>query len=213
VAYFGGSGPGRVPESERNCRYGPWGEFGRAFRDSTHLAMSKFYAGAIWLVSTGLITAVVIVTNPTDSTFVQAVTVVVGLAVGTGVGLLLIGLVGLLPFARRQHWRVSCGPLDAEPVQMGIWLRSLHWHTFRNLRCVVTDPDGNRRTDFWGPEREQMVISPGARIAFQYPMHFDGAPPISSGRYKVQFLVDVEHGTKPITLAQGHWTTDAVTES
>jgi hypothetical protein len=207
------------PEGETECQYGQYGWPGRAVRDAPSLAMNKFAATFVVSAAVVVVTVAFIVV-PEGDRATQIVFGLLGFTVGTAVGLALIALWGLTPWARRYHWRVHCGPLSQDPSHYGdhgfapnhtgLWLKSRHWHTVTNLRCTVTDPLRQEwASPLWRPtDRPALLLKPGESAGgFSYPGEF-GAPWPMPGKYRVRWEMDAEERTKPIVLARGSWTVE-----
>jgi hypothetical protein len=198
---YGGFSFGDPTYSGGDCRYGPYGLLGRALRDAPRLAVSKFYASVVVALSIALVAGTVFLVSAEQSIFVRVVLIVAGVSGGIAVGLGLIGLWGLLPIARRAHWWVVVSE-ETPPGHYNLDLKSRHFHTVANLRCVVTDPDGMERSEVVPGLRQ---FSGGSGIGWNYPNGFH-APAPRPGKYRVRWESDVEHGPVPVTIASGHWT-------
>ena len=72
-----------------------------------------------------------------------------------------------------------------------IFLRSLKEQTISDLECVVEAPDGTCTTTSWirpGTNRERtLVLKAETSIGFEYPVEFERADQVVSGRYGIQF--------------------------
>ena len=203
VAYYTGP-PISVPVDQYHCRYGIYGAWGRALRDAPRLLVSKWWAALIVAITTAITTVTAIRVPTRDGLLAKLVFATGGVCVGFVVGLGVIALWGLLPVARRAHWRTRATPFDSQPDLYGIWLQSRHWHTVTNLRCTVTDPAGMERDAPWTYRGHATYLFPpsATSIGVSYPQDFPHAPPLAAGRYQVRWEMDVEHGAKPVTIAR-----------
>lgn len=205
--------PIKVPEGEHDCRYRRFGRVGRAARDISRVATSRF-GGVLTFAVCPVLTAAALFVVPADANARTRSAVAIGsFVMGICIAASLIFLYGVSPVGRRGHWRVRV----SERLQDGnrhLSLTSRHWHRTRNVQCIVTDPKGcrwraaNHRT-FGLPE---MLYQPGDGPGLSYPRDFvngrgQGAPAPEPGRYRLRWEMDTEHGPeRPVTLATGRWT-------
>lgn len=102
--------------------------------------MNRLVPSLLMLASVSIIAAVFVVVTNSEGRLAKVFTVIVGVALGTGIAIATLTLYGLLPWARRRHWSASVVYTDnGEPLA---FLKSGHWHTTRELVCEIHGPGG-----------------------------------------------------------------------
>lgn len=217
-SFFDGVKP---PAGEPECSFGRSGWLGRALRDAPRYVVSEFWAAVVLLLAVGVVTTVFLVVPPSSTHgLVQRVAfAVTGVVLGVVIGVGLVGLAALTVWGRRRHWKAKTGGGFSQdpshygnhgfaPNHTGFWIGSEHWHTVRNLQCIVTDPLGQEwRSPSWTSRSggvTAMVAAHGTGGGFSYPSDF-GAPWPMPGDYLVRWEMDRERATKPLVIARGTW--------
>jgi hypothetical protein len=203
--------PAKVPEDEPHCEYGPWGRFGTAWRGIWPIVRDEAWGAILMTLTIAAVTGVAFSVRDTDPTMAKVWTVLFGVAAGIAVGAALVYLWGLRPWGWRRHWRMTTSTENHDPGHATMWVKSRHWHTTLNIRCLVRDDEGTWHTapaaGQFGP---RVIFKPGATaLGVAYPEDFDAPPAEPGGRYAVKWRMDVEGGDKPVTLARGHFRTAA----
>jgi hypothetical protein len=216
-----------VPADQTECRYGRWGRLGRAVRDVPGLAYGSgaglgvlTYSGAL---SSGIFTI------PADTPLWIRMALLFAFASG---GLFVAGVVLFLwrlrPGAHKRHWSIR---IESKKTtgHTRLILESRHYHRVLNLRCVVRDPTGVQWPADWLSQFRHHILEPGEQAQVTYPNDFyihdtsdpkwttqamppwpgrlsgpSSFPPMT-GRFRVTWKTDVEHGEKPVTLASRTW--------
>jgi hypothetical protein len=138
AAFYQGP-PVRVPGGAYHCQIGRFGWPGRALRNSSRLVVNNLAASVVTLTASAVMGALFFQVSSTDGGVAKTLTTVVGALVGVAIGVGIVAIYQWSPLGRRQHWRVSFSTFQDGTV--GIWLRSQHWHTVRDLRLEIVDPD------------------------------------------------------------------------
>jgi hypothetical protein len=223
-----GGGPKHtVPVGQRECRYGRWGKWGRAARDVAPLATGELRAVLLLIYAVSLATAVLTI-PPDTPTWTRVVIVLGAVTAAVLFSALVLFIWPLRPGAYKRHWRIR---FDEDKITKHVLLilESQHNHRVRNLRCVVRDPTGAEWPADWRDEYRHHVLSPGETAILNYVNDFyshdasdpdwasQALPPWPghlptpgsfqemTGRFRVRWETDVEHGERPITLARCTW--------
>ena len=220
MSVFYSGGPHRVPYGQSECTFGRFGWWGRAVRDAPLRAVQGFWSEMFvaW-VGVGVAAALAISLDHLGL-LSRVLAGLIAFIPGVLSALVLLALWGVTPWGRRSHWAFrEVGGYSQDPTHYptgfasdhsGLWVESRHWHTVRNLRCIVTDPLGvERSAGPWEPPPPHsgttVVLDPGQTGGgFSYPSDFDAPWPFP-GTYKVSWEMDAEDGTKPVIISRGKW--------
>lgn len=206
--------PTRVPEDQRECKYSQYGRYGRAWHDGWRLMVSAPAASVVVIFSVGITTTVFIVVPHADLP-TKLILGVAGITTGLLIGVGLVALWALTRWGSRYHWRSRYGPFSQDPTHYPtgvagdhglLSLTSRHWHTVRNLRCIVTDPTGQDwSTKAWDAhDSTTHLMAPGHGANFSYPSEF-GAPWPAPGKYHARWEMDAEDRVQPVVLIREKW--------
>ncbi len=199
VFYEGG--PTSAPLGEYHCTFGRWGWIGRALRDAERLVVSKLWATFVTLLTTGIFGALFFAgkIGSGEGNLGVALSVILGGLVGMAVGIGIVALIQWLPWSRRLHWRPE-HEIFTLGGAIGVHVKSLHWHTVRNLRCEITAPNGETATypAAFG-ERPEQVLAPGHNSAILM------LPDSGTGQYRMKWLIDVPEGVNPVVIARDRY--------
>lgn len=132
----------KIPPGQPECEYGRWGTLGRAVRDAQLLTVSNFYGQLVVLISTVAMTAVFATTITVHGAGLKALVSVCGTLVGLAAGLLALTTYAFSFVGRRRHWvhQFHYFTMGGPYAGSGFSLESRHWHTYRELQCVISIP-------------------------------------------------------------------------
>lgn len=190
------------------CRQGAPRSFSRFVLDAADLIVSKPLAAMCWASLSFVVTASVIVANGHDAVLLLVGKGALAAFVSFGVTIGAVAIFGLTPWERRLHWRTYCMPwTDGDPDTFQITLESKHFHTARNLRCLVVAPPTATTGTGWYSTRDHpfTLFSPGDTATLAFPQNFPdhGLPhagPAPHGGYVIEWQMEAENGIAPVTL-------------
>jgi hypothetical protein len=194
--------PLSVPEGENHCESSSGGRVASASKYALHLSTSL--PGSLFiLICAGVLGVSIFSLTPKDDELMRILKTVLGILVGSAIGLSALVGICLIPLSRRCHWRIRLGRFE-DDSSLGIWLISRHWHMVRHPQLEISGK-GHRWvcSGLADPKGfPSFAARPGDSVG-SVQLTSAIPDPIPPGNYRLRWFMESKHGGGTVTLIKG----------
>jgi hypothetical protein len=188
-----------VPSNEYNCTFGKWGWAGRATKDAPVLMKNSVPAIVLVAATTTIMGVIGFQSGAKEGDTGKVFNSVVGVVIGSLIGLALLAVWSALPWVRRKHW-----PMRFQVNGFGspfIVLTSAHWHMIDHLQLEIVSPSGRQWILDANPNYPTFAAKPGDVVG-QIDIGAATDHSADRGVYRFRWLMGTTDRSSPIVLAK-----------